>query len=141
MQRVEDLKTRNSKSEIRNKEGVGWVFEPGSNRPPYVSLVPLSEILSEVFGAGVGTKRVNDVYLTLVNALGSEFAVLLSADLEEIRKLVGDRTAEAIAKVRSRSIVVEPGYDGKFGVVKIWQESSDEAKEEGQAEAQLNLFA
>ncbi|MBI3282539.1 DNA helicase UvrD [Candidatus Curtissbacteria bacterium] len=144
MHRVEQLKTRNSKFEIRNKEGVQWIFDPVGARPPYVSLVPLSEILAESLSVGAGTKKANDVYSTLVSTLGSEFFVLTRASLDEVRRLAGDRVSEAIAKVRSRDIVVEPGYDGKFGVVKIWSESGeagDAADDIGARETQLNLFA
>ena len=140
MHRVEQLKTRNEKQETRDQDGVKWVFDPDSVRPPYVSLVPLYEILSEALSVGVGAKKTSDVYLALTSALGSEFSVLTRADLSQIRRVAGDRVAEAIAKVRARDIVVEPGYDGKFGVVKIWSQAQDVAKDAGEEENQLNLF-
>jgi hypothetical protein len=40
--------------------------------------------------------------------------------------------------------VVEPGYDGKFGVVKIWSETKEDVEknvEEKKGEGQLDLFA
>lgn len=141
MHRVEQLKIRNPKSEIRNLDGVKWIFDPEGNRPPYISLVPLSEIICDALSVGAGTKVVSETYLALVSALGSEFSVLTRCGLDEIRRLAGDRVAEAIAKVRLRDIVVDPGYDGKFGTVKIWSESRDEVKQDEQGEAQLNLFA
>lgn len=141
MHRVGELKTRDPRLEIRDQESTKWVFDPDGGRPAYVSLVPLSEILSEVFGVGAGTKKVTDVYMTLVNGLGSEFAVLMKSDLDEVRRLSSERVAEAILKVRTRDIVVEPGYDGKFGVVKIWSENVDVSKNVEEDEKQLNLFA
>jgi len=69
-----------------------------------------------------------DSYLTLINALGSELSVLMRADLSEIQKLCGDKVSEGIGRVRKRNIVVEPGYDGKFGVVKIWNGQEVDAK-------------
>jgi len=52
--------------------------------------------------------------------------------------------AEGVKRVRSASIVVEPGYDGKFGVVKIWPDAKMAASaenEDNQQESQLTLFA
>lgn len=141
MHRVGDLATRAQRLEVRDQEGVKWVHDPEGVRPPYISMVPLGEILAEVFEVGAGTKKVQDMYLTLVNALGSEFSVLMRADIAQISRLSSAKVAEAISKVRSRDIVVEPGYDGKFGTVKIWSGESDEIKEDSQGESQLNLFA
>ena len=147
LHRVQELTAReisNFKFQISN--GVRWVHSDDPARPPYVPLVPLSEILAEALGVGVGTKKVMDAYLVLVNQLGSEFNVLLKADLEDVARFVPQKVVEGIEKVRSGNIVVEPGYDGKFGLVKIWPDSQtkgDKTQVEGekQKESQLNLFA
>jgi uncharacterized protein (TIGR00375 family) len=139
MHRVEELATREESLELRELDDAKWIFDPSGRRPYYVSLVPLGEILAEVFGVGVGTKKVVESYITLINSLGSEFSVLLKANLSEISKLSSERVAEAIGKVRNRNIVVEPGYDGKFGVVKIWHELQGESVQV--EDSQLNLFA
>ena len=146
MDRVAQLKTRNQKLETRNLNGVRWVYHEEEKKPPYVSSVPLLEILAEALQAGVGTKTVMDQYMALVNTFGNELAVLLKAESERIRQIAGVRVAEAIDKVRLGNIVVEPGYDGKFGVVKIWQEkvlaTNDQIeKQESAQDSQLNLFA
>ena len=148
MDRVEEL-AKNQVSSIKyqvSANGVRWVYPDGSGRPPYVSLVPLSEILAEAFSLGVDTKKVMDTYMLLVSQLGSEFNVLLRADLKDIERYSSQKVAEGIEKVRNGNIVVEPGYDGKFGVVKIWQNSQEleekkQAKDDNQEESQLNLFA
>ncbi len=166
MHRVEELATQNSrlpkpppamlrnamraggtggqaKFKIQNINGVRWVYPEGNSRPPYVSLVPLDEILAEALGSSVGTKKVMDQYMTLVGASGSEFNVLLKTDLVEIAKYASSRVVEGIGKIRSGDIVVEPGYDGKYGVVKIWQETQEDTDNAGQEnqKGQLNLFA
>ena len=148
MDRVEEL-AKNQVSSIKyqvSANGVRWVYPDGSGRPPYVSLVPLSEILAEALSSGADTKKVMDTYMLLVNQLGSEFNVLLKADLKEIERYSSQKVAEGIEKVRNGNIVVEPGYDGKFGVVKIWQNSQEleekkQTKDDKQEESQLNLFA
>ena len=140
MHRVEELKTRDQLSVTRDQGGVRWVSHPNNSRPPYVSMVPLTEILAECLGTMVTSKKVIDQYLTLVNSLGSEFNILLKSELADILRFAGQKVAEGIERVRSGKIVVEPGYDGKFGIVKIWSSSADEIKEDDQAQAQLNLF-
>ena len=148
MDRVEEL-AKNQVSSIKyqvSANGVRWVYPDGSGRPPYVSLVPLSEILAEALSLGADTKKVMDTYMLLVSQLGSEFNVLLKSDLKDIERFTSQKVAEGIEKVRNGNIVVEPGYDGKFGVVKIWQNSQEleekkQAKDDNQEESQLNLFA
>jgi len=142
MHRVEQLKARNAKQETRNINGVRWVYPQGNKRPPYISLVPLSEILSEALESGVTSKKVLDQYLVLINTFGSEFNVLLKADIEQIASASSSKIAQGIEKVRTGDIVIEPGYDGKFGVVKIWNQENPGKNEKNEAEEkQLNLFA
>ena len=144
MHRVEDLKTRNPKSEIRNKDGLRWTYADGNTRSPYVSLVPLYEIIAEAVGVAPASKKVEEVYLGLVNSLGSEFSILMRTDLAQIAKFSSQKVADGVSRVRSGNIVVEPGYDGKFGVVKIWEETVVNVVKEddsSQNDTQLNLFA
>ncbi len=141
MHRVEDLATREEKPLVKEQAGVKWQYKQDNQRPPYVSLVPLLEILAEVHGLAFKTKRVMETYLNLINNLGSELSILLKADLAEVSRFSNARVAEGIERVRNGKIVVEPGYDGKFGIVKIWdaQDSQSGNLKEPQ-EAQLGLF-
>ena len=100
--------------------------------------MPLSEIIAEVLGTAVKTKGVYEQYKLLTDNFGSEFAILLGAPVDDLRKVAHPKIVEGIARVRSGDIKIEPGYDGKFGVVKIWEEDEDEHTE--QEKAQLNLF-
>lgn len=137
MHRVEEL-SRNSKIEPvkkKSKGGVMGYYHPTDDtRPPYVMLVPLIEILSEVYSAGVGTKTVLKEYEKLISHFNSEFAILLKVTLNDLDRFGGGRLAEAIGKVREGLISIHPGYDGEFGVVKIWEEGDEEEKE------QMTLF-
>ena len=68
--------------------------------------------------------------------------MLLKADIEQITNVSSSKIAQGIEKVRRGDIVIEPGYDGKFGVVKIWnQESPNQTEKDKAEEQQLNLFA
>lgn len=138
MQRVEELAGRSEESlglELRfmNYDLRGNTIKiqvTGSkafpNRPPYVMLVPLQEIISESISSPVTSPKVQVIYQKLTDSLGGEFNVLLSASIPEITKAAGDRIAQGISKVRTGDIHIDPGYDGVFGVVKIWRE--DEVK-------------
>lgn len=108
-------------------------YQP-ENRPSYKMLVPLTEILSEALGAGISTQTVETEYNRLTERFKSEFDVLLKTDPLEIAKIAGERVAQGIKKVREGEIVVDPGYDGVFGTVKIWGEKEKEEKK------QMSLF-
>jgi len=90
------------------------------NFVPFKSIVPLEEILSEVFDKGVKTKIVSETYEAMIDKLGSEFDILLDIDINKIKSEFGDMAAEAIKRVREGEMIVEPGYDGEFGTVKIF---------------------
>ncbi len=139
MHRVEQLATVKSKPQmIKLKTGVKLISNEGKNRPPYVMLVPLLEILAEALNAGFSSQSVLNEYNKLIDSFGSEFAVLLEASIEKIGKVSGEKVAEGIKKVRGGEIVVEPGYDGVFGTVKIWPEGKDVVRVEDQG--QMSLF-
>lgn len=96
-----------------------------NNFIPYKSLVPLSEIIANAFDCGINTKRVVAEYNNLLKNLGDEFSVLLEKDLDEIRKYSEPIIVEAIRRVREGNIFVQPGYDGEFGVVKVFSDKID----------------
>lgn len=88
--------------------------------PPYYSVIPLPEILSEVLKVGVGSKAVQRTYFSLLRELGNEFAILLRTPLDDIDRSGPGRLKEAIAKVRAGEISIVPGYDGEFGKLKLF---------------------
>jgi len=86
---------------------------------PYKSLVPLSEIIANVFSCGVNTKKVKIQYDSLINSLGNEFSILLELSIKKIEKVSSKEIAMAIQRVREGKVKVIPGYDGLFGKIKI----------------------
>jgi len=97
------------------------------NFVPYKSIVPLEEILSEVFDKGVKTKIVSETYENMIEKLGSEFEILLDIDIKKIISEFGEMAGEAIRRVREGEMIIEPGYDGEFGTVKIFSKEEKEA--------------
>lgn len=145
MHRVQQLATRETEHitlNTKNDEfGVKWIRH--EDRPPYAMLVPLQEILAESLGGLPASKNVQNEYEKLVNAIRDfggfgEFEILLKTPIEQIAKVSGEKVAEGIKKVREGSIVVEPGYDGVFGIVKIW--SFDSAQDKAEDKEQMSLF-
>ncbi|MDR7416112.1 MAG: endonuclease Q family protein [Armatimonadota bacterium] len=115
--------------------------EAPSGRPPYRNLIPLEEILAEALGQGVGTVRVREEYLKLVERLGGEFAVLTDVPLEELRRITHPRVVEGIRRMRAGQVHIEPGYDGEFGRIHLFPEAQDASRERGSGEsAQMSLF-
>ncbi len=87
--------------------------------PPYRSVIPLDEILSRIMGVGVNSKKVRNAYTELLSALGAELRILLDAPLDAIADAASPLVAQAIRKMRAREVVINPGYDGKYGDVTI----------------------
>ncbi|MDP3998877.1 MAG: endonuclease Q family protein [bacterium] len=142
MHRVEKLASRNIKCQMTNdKSGTKWVKnEESPARPPYAMLVPLLEIIAESMRSTPSSQRVINEYNNLTDSFNSEFAVLLETPAPEIAKISGEKVAEGISRVREGKIVVDPGYDGVFGVVKIWGDHGVSADESEQKKDQLSLF-
>ncbi len=139
MHRVDELARRiqNLEPVTKNDDhGVRWVYHQNS-RPPFANLVPLQEILSEAQGAGVGSKKVQDEYQRLVVKFGDELKILLEIAKEELLKVTDSKIVEGILNVRAGKLRIEPGYDGVYGVVKIWQEDQTSKDD---IIPQMNLF-
>lgn len=92
------------------------------DRPPFVMMVPLLEILAQAMRKPVTSPKVQVPYFRLTDEIGSEFYILFEADPKEIARVAGEQVAEAIDRVRNGHLHIDPGYDGVFGVVKIWDE-------------------
>ena len=128
MHRVDQLASLNPKLQmINDQNGVKWIgYE---DRPPYAMLVPLQEIIAESLGSRPARIKVQSEYEKLTAPLRQgfvgqgEFGGLLTMPISEIAKSAGEKVAEVIKKVRAGEINIDPGYDGVFGVVKIWPPS------------------
>jgi uncharacterized protein (TIGR00375 family) len=111
---------------------------PGSRSPracPYQPIIPLVEIMAEVMQVGVSSKQVAGGYLDLLDRVGNEYHVLVEEDLDRIRKAHTEVLAEAISRVRRGAVSINPGYDGEFGTIRVF-----EAGERHKISGQLGLF-
>ncbi|MFX0135522.1 MAG: endonuclease Q family protein [Candidatus Hodarchaeota archaeon] len=89
---------------------------------PFISLIPLPEIIAEVKNQGINTKAVNKLYYNLLSKLGSELAILRDTPLINIEKFGGPLLNEGIRRMRNGDLYISPGYDGEFGTVHIFKE-------------------
>ncbi|MBN2062820.1 MAG: UvrD-helicase domain-containing protein, partial [Deltaproteobacteria bacterium] len=93
----------------------------------YFSLIPLPEILAEIYGCGPATKKVAHVYESLLNRFGPELAILMDVKIEEIEKAGTAFLSTAIDRMRRGQVIRQEGYDGEFGVIRLFH---DQEKEE-----------
>ncbi|MFC1741574.1 endonuclease Q family protein [Nanoarchaeota archaeon] len=82
---------------------------------PFYSLIPLSELIANVFGRGIATKRIWEEYHKIA-ALGSEMDVLLNIPFEKLAEVTTEKMAKAILLNREGKIKIKPGYDGVYGI-------------------------
>ncbi len=108
---------------------VDELAEPDHRPPPSTagrvqSLVPLAEVIAELYGVGSKSIRVQRSYEHLLSELGPELFILGAADPEEIRRRGSPLLAEAITRLRAGKVIREAGYDGEYGVIRLFE--SDE---------------
>ena len=95
-------------------------FKPATSGK-VVSLVPLPEMLSEIMQVGVQSKSVCAEYERLVQKFGSELSILTQVPVEEISK-DSPMLAEGISRLRVNKVIRHPGYDGEYGVIRLFEE-------------------
>jgi len=98
------------------------------NAHPYTSIIPLPEILSEIFRVGPKSKKVQGYYKTTLETLGPELAILHRLPVEEIQKAGIPLLAEAITRMRKNKVFISPGYDGEYGVIRVFTEEEIESR-------------
>jgi uncharacterized protein (TIGR00375 family) len=87
------------------------------------NLVPLPEILSELTASGVASRAVTASYDQALAKLGAELAILGDVAVEDIARASSTLLAEAITRLRAGRVIREPGYDGEYGVIRLFEES------------------
>ncbi len=104
---------------------------PPPNAGEVKSLVPLPEISAEIAGAGPSSKRVAESYDQALARLGPELQILESTPVEEIEDAGSPLLAEAITRLRAGKVIREAGYDGEYGVIRLFEPGELEKRKGG----------
>src|SRR5262249_53074661 len=86
------------------------------------NLVPLPEVLSEITACGVASKTVEQSYNRVIATLGAELDILQSVPTEDISRAGSSLLAEAVTRLRSGQVICDAGYDGEYGVIRLFEE-------------------
>ncbi len=100
--------------------------EPVAQKP-YESLIPLPELLAECMGVTTASKKVDSAYHELLQRLGPEMTILRTLPVEEIEAAAGPVVGEAIRRLRMGKVHCFGGYDGEYGIIKVFEEGEAQA--------------
>ncbi|MBI4159307.1 DNA helicase UvrD [Candidatus Woesearchaeota archaeon] len=88
------------------------------NIKPFVSLIPLHELISAVYDIKqLNGKKIWEIYNLLIDKFGNEFNILLNVKEEELRKVIHEKLAKAIIMNREGKLRLKAGFDGVYGGV------------------------
>ena len=97
------------------------------NQQPGLYIIPLKEILSELIGYSPKCKRVVQRYKTLIDRLGAELDILLYQDIDTIAGKSDGLLAQAITRLRAHQVIRQGGFDGQYGVIRLFSPEELEA--------------
>lgn len=98
------------------------------DKPYSVHLVPLMEVISQLYNLNPNSKTLEKLYLEYINKVGTEFDILLKKDFQELSSLLPEPLVHAIKRVREGKIFLRGGYDGVYGEVKIFEDFPTESQ-------------
>lgn len=108
--------------ELADRETPASLLHEPEARP----LIPLPELVGEILGVGSGSRKVQDRYAALLRELGPDLDILCRMDEEQVRRH-WEPLGEAVARMRRGQVIRKGGYDGEYGVVRVF--SPEEAAE------------
>ncbi|PWR71590.1 histidinol-phosphatase [Methanospirillum lacunae] len=92
---------------------------PETQRPPYLHIIPLAEIIQRTLGTcSPTTKKCSDLYQRCLVAFGDEISILTETPIDDIREFhleLGD----AVSAFREGRIVLHPGGGGQYGTFSL----------------------
>ncbi|HZR49715.1 MAG TPA: UvrD-helicase domain-containing protein [Streptosporangiaceae bacterium] len=87
----------------------------------FASLVQLPQIVGEIMAVGPKSKKVTAEVSRLVAALGPELSILQRVPLDDLSRAGGSLLGEGIARLRRGEAMREAGYDGEYGVIRLFR--------------------
>lgn len=102
----------------------------GSERPTgaagYRNFIQLPEIMGEILGVGPKSKSVMRAIDDLVSRHGSELTIITETPVEDLERTT-PMLAEAVSRLRRGDVIREAGYDGEYGVIRLFEPSELDA--------------
>ena len=116
LHRVSDLADRKYGDKPATARGVWYI-------------IPLTEVISELLQVGKSSKKIDEMYIKLLEKIGPEFYILKDAPVDEIKKING-MLGEAIDRMRNGKTKIQAGYDGEYGIIKLFNKDELTPKEQ-----------
>lgn len=97
-----------------------------AEEPGFTSLTPLPELLGELLGTGAQSRKVAEQYARLVETFGPELDILRRVPEDALRRR-WEGLGEGIARMRRGQVILQGGYDGEYGTVRVFtpEEAAD----------------
>jgi len=90
------------------------------HRPPYIHLIPLSEIITKAIGQhSPFTQTVSKRWSELISAFDSEIKVLLDVKIDDIARVTAPAITEAVQMFREKKVIIRPGGGGQYGTIEL----------------------
>ncbi len=107
--------------ELADRTMPQWGAGKSCEAVPFRSAVSLGQLPAEMLGVvNPSSKRVQSEYGKLIGLFGSEFHVLLEAELGDLATEYDPLLAEAVGRVRQGRVLKEEGFDGEFGRISVF---------------------
>jgi DNA helicase-2/ATP-dependent DNA helicase PcrA len=94
-------------------------FRPARAKPAHHTL-PLRDLLAELLGVGPQSQTVRRARAAILRQAGPELTVLLELPVADADHLGVPRLGEALRRLRAGEVSRQPGYDGVYGVIRVF---------------------
>ncbi len=109
-----------------------------SNAIAFKNLIPFDEIIAQTKGVAANSVAVERDYRGFIARFGTEFDILLKATPQDLIKGLPKRLADGVLKMRQGKVNINPGFDGEYGKISLFDAEGDSPDAKG--EQQLSLF-
>ncbi|MCQ2444306.1 MAG: UvrD-helicase domain-containing protein, partial [Mailhella sp.] len=98
--------------------------EPPAPGRDFDSLIPLPEIIGELLHCGPKTKKAQERYASRLHTFGPETAILQDVPESDLGS-AWPELGEAVRRMRAGMVIRKGGYDGEYGVIRIFEDAEN----------------
>jgi uncharacterized protein (TIGR00375 family) len=109
-----------------------------SNAIAFKNLIPFNEIIAQTKGVAANSVAVERDYRSFIAKFGTEFDILIKVAPQDLIKGLPKRVADGVLRMRQGKVNINPGFDGEYGKVSLFDSNEDYSATKG--EQQLSLF-